>query len=121
MGKNATVTQAIDDNIVQRMRFACLITKPTDTHSEYVILIPPHDNGYANVPRCYTISALPVLFVPDSHGIHKYHMRQNVEFSNVTAHGTHIYHRVLNGETPRVFWTGNGDTANEFIRANHET
>jgi hypothetical protein len=27
------------DNIIWRMRFACWITKATDTHSEYVILI----------------------------------------------------------------------------------
>jgi hypothetical protein len=31
--------QATDDNIVRRMRFACWITKATDTHSEYVISI----------------------------------------------------------------------------------
>jgi hypothetical protein len=31
--------EAADDNIIRRMRFACWITKATDTHSEYVILI----------------------------------------------------------------------------------
>ena len=31
--------QATDDNKIRRMRIACLITTPTDTHSEYVILI----------------------------------------------------------------------------------
>ena len=31
--------QATDNDIIQRMRFACCITKATDTHSEYVILI----------------------------------------------------------------------------------
>jgi hypothetical protein len=31
--------QATDDNIIRRMRFACWITKATDTPSEYVILI----------------------------------------------------------------------------------
>jgi hypothetical protein len=31
--------QATDNNITRRMRFACWITKSTDTHSEYVILI----------------------------------------------------------------------------------
>jgi hypothetical protein len=34
-----TARQATDDNIIRRMRFACWITKATDTHSEYVILI----------------------------------------------------------------------------------
>jgi hypothetical protein len=33
-----TARQVTDDNIIQRMRFACWITKATDTHSEYVIL-----------------------------------------------------------------------------------
>jgi hypothetical protein len=31
--------QATDDNIIRRMRFACWITKATDTRSGYVILI----------------------------------------------------------------------------------
>jgi hypothetical protein len=31
--------QATDDNIIRRMRIACWITKATDRHSEYVILI----------------------------------------------------------------------------------
>ena len=29
--------QATDDNIIQRMRFACRITKSINTHSEYVM------------------------------------------------------------------------------------
>jgi hypothetical protein len=40
MWKNMVQTgQATDGNIIQRMRFACCITKATDTHSEYVTLI----------------------------------------------------------------------------------
>jgi hypothetical protein len=39
MKKYGTARQATDDNFIQRMRFACRITKATDTHSEYVILI----------------------------------------------------------------------------------
>jgi hypothetical protein len=31
--------QATDDNIIRRMRFAFWITKATDTHSQYIILI----------------------------------------------------------------------------------
>ena len=34
-----TPLQAADDNITQRMHFAYWITKATDTHSEYVIII----------------------------------------------------------------------------------
>jgi hypothetical protein len=37
--KYGTDRQATDDNIIRRMRFACWITKATDTHSQYVILI----------------------------------------------------------------------------------
>jgi hypothetical protein len=37
--KYGSVRQAIGDNITQRMRFASTITKATDTHSQYVILI----------------------------------------------------------------------------------
>jgi hypothetical protein len=33
------VGQSTDDNIIRRMRFSCLITKATDTRSEYVILL----------------------------------------------------------------------------------
>jgi hypothetical protein len=37
--KYGTARQATDDNIILRMRFARWITKATDTHSQYVILI----------------------------------------------------------------------------------
>jgi hypothetical protein len=37
--KYGRAIRATDDNIIRRMRFACWITKATDTHSEYVILI----------------------------------------------------------------------------------
>jgi hypothetical protein len=37
--KYGEARQATDDNIIRRMCFACWITKATDTHSEYVILI----------------------------------------------------------------------------------
>jgi hypothetical protein len=30
--------QATDDNVIWRMRFACLVIKATDTHSEYAII-----------------------------------------------------------------------------------
>jgi hypothetical protein len=37
--KQGTPRQATDDNTLRPMRFSCWITKATDTHSEYVILI----------------------------------------------------------------------------------
>ena len=39
MEKYGTGRQATDGNIIRRMRIACWITKATDTHSEYVIVI----------------------------------------------------------------------------------
>jgi hypothetical protein len=41
MEKYGAARQTKDDNIglIRRMRFACLVTKATNTHSEYVILI----------------------------------------------------------------------------------
>jgi hypothetical protein len=33
--KHGTAGPATDDNIIRRMRFACWMTKATDTHSEY--------------------------------------------------------------------------------------
>jgi len=39
MEKQSTVGQPTDNNNTRRMRTACWITKATDTHSEYVILI----------------------------------------------------------------------------------
>jgi hypothetical protein len=47
--------QATDDNTIRRMRFACWITKATNTHSEYVIPLFHCDNGCTTAPQCYVI------------------------------------------------------------------
>jgi hypothetical protein len=39
VAKYGTVREAADGIIIQRVHFACLVTKATDTHSEYVIII----------------------------------------------------------------------------------
>jgi hypothetical protein len=39
MEKYCGARQATDDNIIRRVRFPCWITKATNTHLEYVILI----------------------------------------------------------------------------------
>jgi len=36
--KHGRARQATDDNIMERTRFACSITKTTDAQAEYVIL-----------------------------------------------------------------------------------
>ena len=53
-----TAEQATDDIIIiiiiiiMRMPFSCCVTKATDTHSEYVILLALHsNNSYANAPE----------------------------------------------------------------------
>ena len=44
------------------MRTGCGITKATETHSEYVIIVLSFGNNcYANAPQCYVISTAPVL------------------------------------------------------------
>ena len=48
---------------IWRTRIASWITKTTNTHSEYVILLFHSNNGYSNALQCYVISTLPVLFV----------------------------------------------------------
>jgi hypothetical protein len=46
--------QATDDSVVWCMRFARWLTKATDTHSLYVILIAfPRQHGYMDTPQCY--------------------------------------------------------------------
>jgi hypothetical protein len=39
MEKYGTAGHATDDNTIRRMRFACWITKATDTDSEYEIVL----------------------------------------------------------------------------------
>jgi hypothetical protein len=55
--------QATDNNTKRRMRFACWITKATNTRSEYVILLFHCSNDFAKAPRCYLIRSLSLLCV----------------------------------------------------------
>ena len=52
MGKYGTAKQAIDDNIIRRMRVAYSIIKATGTHTEYVIRTYFF---HANAPQCHVI------------------------------------------------------------------
>jgi hypothetical protein len=62
--KYGTARQATDDNIIGRMPFACWVTKATDTHSEYVMLIASSRQKWlcerASMLGC---SALPVFLL----------------------------------------------------------
>jgi hypothetical protein len=61
--KRGTARQAADDNIILRMRFACWITKATDTYWEYEIRIAFFygNNGYENAPRIYIVWVVTLL------------------------------------------------------------
>ena len=73
VGKCDRVTQATDGNIVQRMRFACWIPKPTETHSEYVILIVfPRQQRLRERTSMLRNQCITCLVCSDSHGKHKY-------------------------------------------------
>ena len=58
MEKYGRSEQATDDNIILRMRFACWITKATDTHSEYVLIF-----AFARQQRLHK-TRLSVSFIP---------------------------------------------------------
>ena len=62
MEKCGRAIQVTDDNIIRRMRFTCWITKATDTHTEYVMLIAfPRQQQLrerASMLRHSTLSAL---------------------------------------------------------------
>jgi hypothetical protein len=66
--KFVTARQATDDNITRRMRFACWITKATDTHSEYVILntIPRQQWLSERASLLHLYEHLPVLFTQET-------------------------------------------------------
>jgi hypothetical protein len=63
VGKYGRAMQATDDNIIRRMRFACWVTKATDTHSKYIILIAfPRQYWLSERASLLRYSAIPVLF-----------------------------------------------------------
>ena len=84
--KCSRTRQAIDGNIIRRKRFACWITKATNTHSEYVMLIAFAGNyAYTNnapVLR-YTYLACPAIanFTPEVDGLNR--CRWSLYFSNL--------------------------------------
>ena len=53
---------------IWRVRIACWITKATNTHTQYVILIGlAMQIIFTNLPECYVLHTLPVLFVFNYH------------------------------------------------------
>ena len=49
-------------HITSRNHFASWITKATNAHSEYVILLLHGNNGYTKASRCYSIRTFSVFF-----------------------------------------------------------
>ena len=55
--------QASDESITPFKRIAFWITKATNTHSEYVVLIGvPLQQWLHDRPQCYVIRTVPVVF-----------------------------------------------------------
>jgi len=44
---------------IRCMGFACWVSKATDTHSEYAILLLEGSSGYANARQCYVVVRCP--------------------------------------------------------------
>jgi len=60
--KYSRAVQVTDDNIVRHMYCACWITKDTDTHFKYVMLIAFTGNiGYANATQRYVYTHISSL------------------------------------------------------------
>jgi hypothetical protein len=57
--------RATNDNIIRRMRFACWITKATDTHSEYLIRIAfPRQLWLSERASMLRYTHIPWLLIP---------------------------------------------------------
>jgi hypothetical protein len=62
--KYGTARQVTDDNIIWSMRFACWVTKATDTHSVYVILTAfPRQKWLCERVSMLRFTYMPVLFL----------------------------------------------------------
>jgi hypothetical protein len=62
--KYGAARQATDHNIIRRMRFACWITKATDTRSQYVILIAfPRQQWLRECAQCYVYTLTYIVFL----------------------------------------------------------
>jgi len=59
MWKNMVQLDRPQMKTIRRMRFACWVTKATDTHSENGRRVAFHcNNGYSNSPLCYVVRAV---------------------------------------------------------------
>jgi hypothetical protein len=56
--KYGTARQVTDDNVIRRMQFACCITKATNAHAEYIILVRSKDSRVKN-----TTSIMDIYFI----------------------------------------------------------
>jgi hypothetical protein len=76
VGKYDAAQEATRDNKTRRMRFACWITKATDTHSEYLILIAfPRLRESAFMLRYMYISSLVYFKTRPPHSMPRLRMR----------------------------------------------
>ena len=68
MEKDGTARLATGDNIIQRMHFACWITKAADTRNMYYLLLFHSNSGYIDAPQCYDYMYISWL-VSDFHTV----------------------------------------------------
>jgi hypothetical protein len=61
--KYGTAGQATEDNITLRMRFACWVTKATDTLTLCHLLLLHGSNGYANALQFYVRCTFLLVFL----------------------------------------------------------
>jgi len=68
------IKQTTEGNTIRRMRYACNITKPADTHSEYVILIAfiLHRRSSMLPSYAHRLSCWPVTTVTVYEGVIRY-------------------------------------------------
>jgi hypothetical protein len=121
VGKCDRVTQAPDGNIVLRMRFACWIPKPTDTYSEYVILIVfPRQQWLrdrATMLRNQCIAYLVCLIHTVNINTRLDKLQSLAMLQNVVYIVTTVFWMVRHV----YFWQEMATDQIEFIRANHVT
>jgi hypothetical protein len=80
MKRYGTARQATDDNIMRHIRVAYCINKVTDTHSDYVIIMPFHNNNGGQASE-----RAPLLRLYVTLG----RVRVSVLFDKPTLSGTH--------------------------------
>ena len=103
MEKYGRAGQVTDDNMLRRMRIAYWITKATDTHLDYVILLFHENNGYSNVPQFYVCTIVAYLVIFDFNNLLVKRIRNCLSLfvENITALSSGLWSSV----SPQFFFS----------------